>query len=374
MRRGVTIILIIITTLTSERKAIAQYSAVADSIKTSIMFWNLENYFDPFDDTLTRDEEFVFGGVKHWTWSRFEKKRNDISKIIVTTHSIFGQYPAFIGLSELENYMVLSQLTQKTILSKLGYKIIHQDSHDERGIDVAALYRPDFLKILSYRNIEITLPDTSYHTRPILYVKGCLTKTLSPLTVYLLVNHWPSKWGGEEKSRPNRMAAAKVLRHIKDSLLINDPNALILAMGDFNDTPYSLPVQYVLKGQNFHILALEKNQNKIKTNRRKIEDNSDMVKVYDEDKTIQGTIRYKGNWEQIDIFMVSDALLKILQKETIENRKSPLDKEYTPMILFDHPYIMEKDATYLGRKPRRTYIGPIYHGGVSDHLPIIINF
>lgn len=367
-------ILIIIATLTSERKAAAQPSAVPNSSKTSIMFWNLENYFDPFDDTLTRDEEFVFGGIKHWTWSRFEKKRNDISKIIVSTHSISGQYPTFIGLSEIENYMVLSQLTKKTILSKLGYKIIHQDSHDARGIDVAALYRPNDFKIISHRNIEITMPDTSHHTRPILYVKGFLINRLPFLTIHLFVNHWPSKWGGAEKSLPNRIAAAKVLRHIKDSLLINDPHALILAMGDFNDTPYSLPVQYVRQGENFHILALEKPHSKMKINRCKSEDYSEMVQTCTNDKTIKGTIRYKGNWEQIDIFMVSDALLKKLQNETIKSKESPIDKNYSPMILFDHPYIMEKDATYLGRKPRRTYIGPIYHGGISDHLPILLNF
>ena len=98
-----------------------------------MVFWNLENYFDPFDDSLTVDEEFTPGGYRHWTWSKFLDKRNLIAKALLSMHDRYGDFPVLAAFAEVENRMVLRQLVERTPLAKLGYGIVHRDSPDRRG-------------------------------------------------------------------------------------------------------------------------------------------------------------------------------------------------------------------------------------------------
>lgn len=291
-----------------------------------ILFWNLENYFDPFDDSLTRDDEFTPGGQRHWSWRRFETKRNHIAKVLIALKDEVGEFPVIAAFAEVENRFVLDQLVTATPLVKLGYKVIHRDSPDRRGIDVALIYREDFFTPLEINNIEVVLPNAS-PTRDILKVRGIFSGNgVEPKdTVNIFVIHFPSKWGSAQESLSRRKGAANVLVEQLES--IEYQNAIV--MGDFNDTPDS---------EIFEILGSRMD-----------------VMGGEQEELSQGSIKYKGRWELIDNFLIS------------ENFSSGWE-----FSLFRPSLLLEEDSQYLGHKPYRTYIGPTYNGGVSDHLPVYI--
>lgn len=285
----------------------------------SVMFWNLECYFDPFDNPLTEDNEYTPEGRRHWTWRQFAAKRDGIAKTIAAAADSLGEMPVIVGLAEVENYMVVRQLCEETMLSRSGYGIVHRDSPDRRGIDVALLYRKKQFKVLCVK----ALPVRSGHpTRDILYVKGVLNDGSA---LHLLVNHWPSKLGGESVSGLRRKAASEVLCSCIDSIRRASPGEEIIAMGDFNDTP---PQITPMVGGRLHNACLP---------------------LFEAGK---GTIKYKGEWELIDQFFCSNP----------ERR----------MMIFAPAFLLEKDSGYTGMKPRRTFTGPRNHGGLSDHLPILL--
>lgn len=279
-----------------------------------ILFWNLENCFDPFDDPVTMDDEFTPRGEKRWTWRRFERKRNGVAKVILAA-SRYGEVPSIAAFAEVENKMVLRQLIRETALEKLDYDIIHRDSPDPRGIDVGLIFRKSCFKPLVVRAIPVS---DEFATRDILYVKGVLKED----TVHVFVNHWPSKRGGIQVSEPKRKAAERTLITVTDSIRSTSPGQRIIALGDFNDTPenISLPLANL---------------------------------AADAAASGEGTIKFRGNWEMIDQCLVSD---------TAECK----------MFIFKPMFLVEQDRTYTGIKPKRTHIGPKYNGGLSDHLPIII--
>ena len=300
--------------------AAAAFLAVsADARQRPFMvFWNLENYFDPFDDSLTVDEEFTPDGYRHWTWSKFLDKRNLIAKALLSMHDRYGNFP-----------VLLRQLVERTPLAKLGYGIVHRDSPDRRGIDVALIYRQDSFRVLDVRTLGV-LTGGDRPTRDILYVAGVLTGTGD--TVHVFVNHWPSKFGGEEYTRPFRQAASDTLVRavlaLRDSLTGNLPSVIVT--GDFNDTPDSPPVLSLTSGTGLVSLALGLHE------------------------AGEGSLKYNGRWELIDHFLVSGAL------------------EGSVMEIYSHPMLLEEDSKFLGVKPRRSFYGPMWHGGASDHLPIVL--
>lgn len=302
-----------------------------------VMFWNLENYFDTFDDPATSDDEFTPFGDRFWSWKKFITKRNNIAKVIISAgeHDSDGSvnYPSLVGLAEVENRFVLDQLVRSTPLSLINYGIIHRDSPDERGIDVALLYRKSIFRPLTVDFIYVHLPDSTSKTRLILYVKGVF-EDLD--TIHVFVNHWPSKFGGEQASRPNRYAAAITLKNICDSLFKLNHKANILLMGDFNDTPDSEVLRELKNFENMSAPLFAKGE---------------------------GTIKYMGKWELIDQFFVSYNLL---------NNNEPIFCEKSAMRIFKPFFLLEPDREYMGTKPKRCYIGPRYNGGISDHLPIIL--
>src|SRR4030042_4794113 len=172
-----------------------------------IMFWNVENFFDPFDDSLTMDDEFTPAGNHRWSWLRFSHKLNNIYKVIISTG---WKPPDIIGLCEVENKWVLERLAGITPLSKFEYKIIHKDSPDLRGIDVAILYLPNSFKPVETRFIPVTLLKPGDDpTRDILLVKGIVK---SRDTVSIFVNHWPSRYPGQAETMHKRNAAASGLK------------------------------------------------------------------------------------------------------------------------------------------------------------------
>ncbi len=302
-----------------------------------VMFYNVENFFDPADDPATEDEEFTPAGKNKWTRQRLEKKRNAIAKTIIAAGE--GNHPVLVGLCEVENYRVLQQLTEQTALARIGYDIVHRDSPDPRGIDVALLYRKDRFRTLW----QGFYPIPGIPTREILYAKGLLD---GRDTLHVLVNHWPSKRGGEEQSLPARMAAARQAKHICDSIFLASPAAHIIMMGDFNDTPAGRAVTEGLQarppGSPEHSPYLY----------------NLLLPLW---KSGKGSYKYKGEWELIDLFFVSDNFV---------NPASPLRCVRTQ--IFSPDFLLTEDEKYYGRKPFRTYEGPRYLGGMSDHLPVLL--
>ena len=198
----------------------------------SIVFWNVENFFDTFYDEGKEDGSFTPMGAMRWSKKRFIAKRNAIAKTIIGAGK--GNLPVIVGFAEVEKRYVISNLISETPLSQAGYSIIHRDSPDRRGIDVALIYRKALFVPLETEFIRVPLPDTTATTRDILYTKGILANRD---TIHIFVNHWPSKFGGATISEPRRRAASIILKHKCDSILNTNAKSQVVAMGDFNDTP-----------------------------------------------------------------------------------------------------------------------------------------
>ncbi len=300
-----------------------------------IVFYNVENLFDTKNDSLTLDGEFTATGRKNWTNYKLSKKIKNIAK----TLKAIGKFnaPKIIGLCEIENRKILERLIKNPALKKYNYQIIHKDSPDRRGIDVALLYQKKELKTLYKQWIPIYFKDKRIKTRDILYVKGLLYQKD---TVHFFVNHFPSRWGGKKKSEHKRIKVASVLRYKVDSIVKRVPNANILIMGDLNDEPNDKSILEVLKA---HPLD--------KYNRSFLVNMSSTMKW-------KGTYKYRNYWSKIDHIIVSTTFLKFIKGKRA--------------WIFNPNFLLEKDNKYLGKKPKRTFIGPKYNGGFSDHLPIYI--
>lgn len=297
-----------------------------DSLR--VMFWNLENFFDYKDDSLsTSDREFSARGDRRWTRKRFQTKCNSIAKGILWAGSQEGGLPDAIGLAEVENAFALRRLLQNTALRKLDYQIVHFDSPDPRGIDVALLYRRSRLQLVDAKPCHLFGPDSALMTtRDILLARF---QRADGGEVALLVNHHPSKYGGLLESEPRRRVAVERLRFLADSLQALGVQEIV-AMGDFNDTPAN-PVYKILE-PTLHNLAAPLHQKG------------------------EGSIKYDGGWELIDLFFVSESLRE------------------SAMKILQIPFLMTKDSGHAGTKPLRTYSGPRYQGGVSDHCPIWLEY
>jgi hypothetical protein len=319
-----------------------------DSIKiksqnVSIVFWNVENLYDTYDDTTKLDDEFTALGSKHWTWSKFILKLNNLAKTLLA----IGEWiaPAIVGLCEVENRYVLNKLIYETPLKTWKYKFIHHESPDLRGVDVALIYRPAIYNILTSRSISIRFPfDTLAQTREILMVNGIL---LGTDTITIFVNHWPSRRGGYLESQPRRNYVASVLRKLIDSVTQIHPASNIVVMGDFNDEPEDESLKLILGAQTnlipFH-------QNKM----------YNLMGINNQTR-MEGTLKYRDQWNTFDQFIVTGALLK---------GSSGLKADNQDVRIFKSSFLLENDNTYFGEKLNRTYVGPRYHGGFSDHLPI----
>ena len=308
------------------------------------VFYNVENLFDIYDDSLTIDEEFTPEASKGWTANRYHDKLDRIAKTLTAAGE--WNFPAFVGLCEVENRSVLQDLVEHRLLSAAGYGIIHRESPDSRGIDVALLYNPNIFSVLDSHWIPIIFDvDPEMQTREILYVKGIV---FEKDTLHIFINHWPSRWGGVEGSQPKRLTVAKKLREYTDSLFLFCRNPNILIAGDLNDNPVDSSVH--------RILGAEKQFD----GSRNILVNL-MFPVYE--KQNEGSLKYKSDWEVYDQLIVSSALLDTIALHVQDNRA----------YIFSAPFLLTDDEKYLGKKPFRTYAGPSYLGGFSDHLPVYLD-
>ncbi len=285
------------------------------------MFWNLENFFNYTDDgNGESDREFSPEGARHWTSRRFYAKCNTISKSIYWISDEFGKLPDVIGVAEIESRDVLSRLLGGTALHKAKYSIIHYESNDHRGIDTALMWRRDKLKLVSSKACHID----GLQTRDILLAEFVY---LDGETITFAVVHLPSKYGGG-KTAWKRELAAKRLKQVADSVRMSGCERLIV-MGDFNDAP---------SAAEFDILKPE------------------LINLSEPlFRKGEGTIRFNGKWDLIDMFWVSEIL-----------------KDKAKMSVVNIPFLMVWDNTMSGFKPLRTYLGPRYTGGVSDHCPIVL--
>jgi predicted extracellular nuclease len=303
-----------------------------------IVFYNVENFFDPYVDSTKSYNEFTPEGNLHWTYKKYVKKRNDIYK---TLTAIGGWKPlTVIGLAEIENFLVLYELIKKTPLKYENYKIVHYESEDFRGIDVGVIYNADLFHLLSSSKIKIkSEQDTSFKTRDIIYLKGLLGTD----TLHLFFNHWTSRYRGLLESEAYRMLAAKTLMKVTDSLCHVDPEANILIMGDFNDNPDNESLQYLVHDSVCSFTHL----NFINTN-----------------KDVKGTLKHHASWSYFDQAIVSGPLI---------SEKNSLQIADRSVHVFDESFLLTKDEKYLGLKTYRTNIGFKYNGGISDHLPVYVD-
>jgi hypothetical protein len=311
-----------------------------------VVFYNTENLYDPYNDSTKNDDDFTSTGSKHWNYSRFSTKLAHLAKMLM---AIGGQHlPAMVGLCEIENRFVLNKLVHESPLKKFSYRIIQYDSPDMRGIDVALIYRPAEFRPLASRPVRIRFQaDTNLRTRDILYVKGIL---FMKDTLHLFINHWPSKLGGSAESEKRRRVVAETLRKCVDSVFEKYPAAKILVMGDFNEEPDQPGIREILHAGGLHSNPLPHHLIDL------------MYPFLRSWKT--GTHKYKGKWSVIDQFIVSGSLLDHSQGLQI----SPDD-----VHIFDADFLLEGESSIPGSKPARTYIGPRYAGGFSDHLPIYLD-
>jgi predicted extracellular nuclease len=310
-----------------------------------VMFYNVENLFDPFKDSLTNDGEFTPQGSRYWTWKRMTEKLNNIYRVVTAV----GEWdlPSIVGFCEVENSFVMYQLINKTPLSKFDYRLVHKESPDGRGIDVALIYRPDRFKLEEKRFFRVINPDEPKRTtRDVLYARGILGQLD---TIHIFVNHWPSKFGGELASEPGRLAAGRLVREKVDSIRIFSPQARIIIMGDFNDGPNSPPLLEALRAEPPKTPYSPKGL-------------YNLHHRYDGSGT--GTIKFQGAWEVIDMMIVSKSLL---------DKSHPIYLNPDGGMIFQADFLKEEDTNFVGFRPFRTYIGFKYHGGFSDHFPIYID-
>lgn len=302
----------------------------------TIAFYNVENLFDTADDPIKKDEEFTPEGSKKWDQKRYEKKLDDLAKVLSSIDSI--KLPAIIGFCEVENRKVVEDLVQTGKLAKANYKIAHIESPDIRGIDVALAYQNKQFKFVSQEAIPINFEDApDYKTRDILHVTG----ELKGEDTHIFVNHWPSRIGGLEQSEPRRTFVASVLKTKVDEILAEDPSANIIIMGDMNDEPDNKSL--------FETLAAKSPGT-----------NSELINLMlPLDKENKGTYNYRNNWNMLDNLVVSKSLLDEKGLDVVGKEGHIFRKEW---MEFKNP----KGDIY----PDRTYGGPNYYGGISDHFPV----
>jgi hypothetical protein len=310
----------------------------------TIAFYNLENLYDTIDDPLTDDTEFTPSGPGKWDSKRYYEKLSHLAKVIslIGEEGVIGG-PAMIGLAEVENKQVIEDLINTPPLDKMGYRIVHYDSPDKRGIDVAFLYQPKFFRYKESKTFPLKIPgNDDFYTRDILQVSG----TVKGQPLYILVNHWPSRSKGQKETAPLRDAAADLCLASVRNIQAMHPDAGIIIMGDLNDDPVDESVM--------NHLSVKTSSDHLTTS-----DLYDpMWKLFKDGK---GSLEYKGIWNLFDQIIISSALMN-------NNRHGYY---FSKADVFKRDWLVETGGKYDGY-PFRSYAGTNYLGGYSDHLPVYI--
>lgn len=310
-----------------------------------IVSYNVENYFDCVDDTLTNDAEYLQGGMRGWNNDKYQRKQANISKVIA---AIGGwDAPALVGLCEIESEKCMFDLTNYSGLKSLKYKYLHHESLDARGVDVALLFQPKLFKPIHDEAISIHYPMAPTNTtRDILFAKGIVP---TGDTLHVFVCHFPSRLGGELESEDKRIFVASILKNKVDSIFTNNSAPNILIMGDFNDYPTNESMKDVLQ-------ALPPTP--------EVSVKSLYNLMYPIHISGKGSHKHEGEWGALDQIIVSGNLL---------NSKNKFYTLATDAKVFDAEFLLEDDKNFLGKQPLRTYTGMKYQGGFADHLPIYLD-
>lgn len=299
-----------------------------------LAFWNLENLMDTINDPGF-DNDFTPSGSLNWNSKKYQNKVLHVAQVIS------DMQPDIMGLAEVENRGVLDDLVQSPKLKSSNYGIVHFDSPDERGIDVALLYNPEKIKVLQSTPIRVQLPDNDA-TRDILYVL-VVTKAQND-TLHLFVNHWPSRRGGEEESAEKRKIAAKTLVHFIDSLGLETTKYVV--MGDFNDDPQDASVAVTLGAESGD------SEMKRMVNLPGAEPLGDF-----------GTCTYKGHWNRFDQLMLSHTLYQLGDAAVLHYKPNSFD--------IYNPKYMTVISGSISEAPFRNFKGKIWQNGYSDHFPVM---
>jgi predicted extracellular nuclease len=311
---------------------------------TIFAFYNVENLFDTEDDPKIDDSEFLPTAKSQWTPERYQKKLEHLAQVIAAM-----SFPAAIGVCEVENARVLQDLVAQPALKAQGYNFVHYDSPDERGIDVALLYKPSVLSVKSSEplKVQFTGKDAGDKTRDILRVNASL-KGGYAVTFY--VNHWPSRRGGEAESVARRKDAAMTVRQNVDALFKEDADTKVVILGDLNDEPENESIQTTLGATAYNPMS------KILPPTDALYDLAALPK-----QRGLGSYYYNNGWSMLDHIIVNGALLN--------GTSIRVDAEET---IFKQDFMLFKDPKTGDGRPNRTYSGPKYHGGYSDHLPVLV--
>ncbi|GLB48478.1 endonuclease/exonuclease/phosphatase family protein [Neptunitalea lumnitzerae] len=312
----------------------------------TVAFYNVENLFDIYDDPKKFDDDRTPEGKDHWTEEIYKDKIKNTAKVIADIgKEVTGSAPDIIGVAEIENERVLNDLINDPQLKKFNYGFVHFDSPDERGIDVALLYKKNVFTPLSFDHIPLMLRDADGdrdYTRDQLLVTGILDNE----EIHFIVNHWPSRSGGEAKSRSKREAAAALNKKIIDSLQNLNPDSKIISMGDLNDDPTNSSMKNILKTKG----KISKVKGKDLYNPME-----SMLK-----KGL-GSLAYRDSWNLFDQIFFTAELLK-------EDKSS---FRFYQAHIYNKRYLIQAEGKYKGY-PFRSYSNGNYTGGYSDHFPVYI--
>ncbi len=312
-----------------------------------IGFYNLENLFDTIDAPDINDEEFTPKGPRLWNSAKYFDKLTNMSSVISQIGTNLNPDGlAILGVSEIENRNVVEDLISQPKLKNRNYHIIHFDSYDNRGIDLALIYSPKYFSPTHAKPVPVKIYDGTKQifTRDILVVSGLLMGE----QVTFMVNHWPSRRGGESLTNPWRISAASECRKIADSLLTINPDSRIVIMGDLNDEPTSPSVKNYIKTSG--------NLKKLKQGEMFNTMEHFFVRGI-------GTLAYKDAWGLFDQIIISDGWIRDSKKGLV----------FEKSFIFNKEFLLQKTGKYKGY-PLRTFNGNEYAYGFSDHLPVFISF
>ena len=313
---------------------------------TCIGFYNFENLFDTEDDPDIYDEEFTPKGKKLWSEEVYQAKLANMAKVVAMLGTnVTPDGPAILGVCEVENKRVLDDFVMQKEIADRNYQVVHHDSPDKRGIDVALIYQEKYFKVLNVKPHALGVIKSNGDTlfsRDILLVSGLLNGE----PTHVMVNHWPSRSGGENKAAAYRIRAAQICKTISDSLFTDNPQANILIIGDLNDDPDSPSIKK-------HLAAKGKAD---KTPQGGLF--NPLCSFY---KKGNGTTAYRDSWGVFDQIIISHSLLN----------KTDGQMQFYKAEIFKQPWMIQAKGKYKGY-PKRTFSGDVYSGGFSDHLPVLV--
>ena len=319
----------------------------ADYRVSCIAFYNLENLFDTVNDPLINDEEYLPNGGMHWTALKYEHKVHNMAYALSQLGTdLDPRGAAVIGVSEIENRAVMEDVAADPVWGERKMAIVHYDGPDRRGVDVGLFYDPNRFLVTHTASHRLTMPDNpDFHTRDQLVVSGYLKEMGEK--IHIVVNHWPSRYGGEVASRPKRAAAAELTKHIVDSIYAREPKAKIIVMGDLNDDPYNIPCSKVLGA---------------KRTREEVGQQGLFNTMWQLLDRGIGSLAYNGSWNLFDQIIISEPLL---------NADPAKELSYYKAQIFNKDFLTIQEGKDKGT-PKRTHKSGVWLDGYSDHYPTMI--